>query len=286
MKKVRILDTSAIMAGKWYIADDADVVIPAQIVVEIRTAFAEPISRSAVRVLEILRVKGARTIGEVDNANVGWVYRTVFGRRMRRQEGRKAILAYISSDELRNVETIEVVSTDYRLGEAISTLARNVQVLSPYREEFDPSRPEIEYKILLQEVVQVRFLQAGKHLLINAVVAAVAIFAFYQMGRYLELLSQWLYPWGIMVALPAIGIGVFAWRQWYRLSYGLFEFMVGVAAAFQVMATQATDIRNLTALHYMQIVAGIYVVVRGLDNIGKGLEPTKYWPLWRYLFRG
>jgi hypothetical protein len=34
----------------------------------------------------------------------------------------------------------------------------------------------------------------------------------------------------------------------------------------------------------LQVLGGLYVVVRGLDNVGNGLKGTRYEPNWRRIF--
>jgi hypothetical protein len=42
----------------------------------------------------------------------------------------------------------------------------------------------------------------------------------------------------------------------------------------------------ITAGQLFPLVAALYVMVRGLDNIGKALQGTANWPRWKRLFEG
>jgi hypothetical protein len=89
--------------------------------------------------------------------------------------------------------------------------------------------------------------------------------------------------WGTILALPLIGIGLFWYRERYRLSYGVFEFAVGVFMAYYIFLPDF-DYSKLGTLHAIQVLGGLYVMVRGMDNIGKGIDGTKFSAYWKRLF--
>jgi rRNA-processing protein FCF1 len=89
--------------------------------------------------------------------------------------------------------------------------------------------------------------------------------------------------WGTLVALPALGILLYWCRQRYRLLYGVFEFAVGMSMAYYVFFPVG-NYSKLTVVQGIQIVGGLYVMVRGLDNIGKGVEGTRAGELWNRWF--
>ena len=74
-----------------------------------------------------------------------------------------------------------------------------------------------------------------------------------------------------------IGIALFVFRLKSRALYGLTEIIVGVTVAVFRVTTQSSD--NLffnSELYIAVLTAGIYLVVRGLDNIHQGFinEPS------------
>jgi hypothetical protein len=86
--------------------------------------------------------------------------------------------------------------------------------------------------------------------------------------------------WGTILALIIIGISLFVFREKKRLSYGIFEFLSGVGATLLVFYPTF----NYSEIHYnfdfyAKILGGLYIMVRGQDNIVKSLEGKK-WGLW------
>jgi hypothetical protein len=82
-----------------------------------------------------------------------------------------------------------------------------------------------------------------------------------------------------------IGIALFQLRSIARIHYGLLEIMFGVLSV--VASTSPLSQSGGGALQILQVGAGIYIVVRGLDNLKIGLdkEPTdSAWAPARLLF--
>ncbi|WP_382170376.1 hypothetical protein [Hydrogenophaga luteola] len=89
---------------------------------------------------------------------------------------------------------------------------------------------------------------------------------------------------GLMVLL--FGLFLFAVRQWSRVLYGASEIMVGVVVAVY-RHVPGSSIWTPDAF-LLLLTAGIYLVVRGLDNIQQGASrnpPDPITRLWRRFFR-
>lgn len=119
----------------------------------------------------------------------------------------------------------------------------------------------------------------------NSILAATLLFiiAFLTFKYRQELIGS-LNIWGTGFIALILGVGFYAYRQRARLSYGAFEFFFGWGAVLEVFWPKF-DFQTLDVENLMQIVAGIYVMVRGLDNIGKGVEKTKFEARWLLLFK-
>jgi rRNA maturation endonuclease Nob1 len=83
--------------------------------------------------------------------------------------------------------------------------------------------------------------------------------------------------WGTILLVVFAGIVLFVCRERYRLSYGVFEFCVGIVVI--IMLFQPTNF-NLAELNFnldfnIRILGGLYIMVRGQDNIVKGIKDTK-----------
>ncbi|MDB5308912.1 MAG: hypothetical protein JWO38_3114 [Gemmataceae bacterium] len=81
--------------------------------------------------------------------------------------------------------------------------------------------------------------------------------------------------------LVALGFVFYAFRSYFRLGYGVFEFLFGAVAAFWARP-------NMDDLGYpfvwLPTLTGVYVMVRGLDNIGKALKKKDRAHRWARLF--
>jgi hypothetical protein len=103
---------------------------------------------------------------------------------------------------------------------------------------------------------------------------------------------SYFYPqiFDLLASTPRLLIGVGAllfgallywFRQRHRSSYGMVETVLG--AWISANAFPLNSAINITSV--LQIMGGLYVVVRGLDNLGNGLKGTRYEPNWRRIFR-
>ena len=98
-----------------------------------------------------------------------------------------------------------------------------------------------------------------------------------------EIIVSTVSIWGTAIAVPLLGIALFVYRKNRRLSYGISEFFVGVLMVYYVFFP-TFNYSALNVTEGIKILGGLYVMVRGLDNIGKGVEGTRAEPIWRKLF--
>ncbi|MBV7549867.1 hypothetical protein KW849_26645 [Pseudomonas sp. PDM26] len=123
-----------------------------------------------------------------------------------------------------------------------------------------------------------------RYLVISIVVSMLSALMGAVATKYFQLLISTISIWGTMVALPTFGVGLYWYRENFRLSYGLFEFLVGMIMASFVLFP-SFDYSRLGAAETIQILGGLYVMVRGLDNIGKGAEGTRLERYWKIFYR-
>lgn len=86
----------------------------------------------------------------------------------------------------------------------------------------------------------------------------------------------------IFIGLVALlsGMILYAFRQRRRTSYGMVESLIGAWIACNAFPLNT----SLDVASGLQVIGGLYVVVRGLDNIGTGLKGTRYGPNWQRIF--
>lgn len=99
----------------------------------------------------------------------------------------------------------------------------------------------------------------------------------------IDLLVSTITVWGTMIGLPILGLSLFWYRENFRLSYGAFEFCVGLIMSYYVFFP-TFSYTGLGVTEGIQILGGLYVMVRGLDNVGKGISGTRLEALWKKLF--
>ena len=91
---------------------------------------------------------------------------------------------------------------------------------------------------------------------------------------------DWMVPIGLLLA----GLLFFWWRERDHLSYGLFEVMIGLLISSQSIVTLPAPYELSTAKS-IQLVGGLYVMVRGFDNVDRSIEDTRLGGWWKRLFR-
>jgi hypothetical protein len=86
---------------------------------------------------------------------------------------------------------------------------------------------------------------------------------------------------GIVITI-VLGISFYIMRFRWQLAYGIFEILVSLVVIFLTFYPQ-TNYLLLAEFSWqgwflskgVGVLAGIYVMVRGLDNIEKGLPPAR-----------
>jgi rRNA maturation endonuclease Nob1 len=101
----------------------------------------------------------------------------------------------------------------------------------------------------------------------------IAIFAF----KNIELVISTINVWGTITIILLAGFGLFIFREKQRLAYGVFEFLVGVVAIISLFAPNDFDFNTITFnLDFnIKLIGGLYIMVRGQDNIVKALKDKK-----------
>jgi hypothetical protein len=94
----------------------------------------------------------------------------------------------------------------------------------------------------------------------------------YLLIRYSEvvLTSPYSYP-----AFIVLGLALYILKQKVTFYYGLFELIAALAAIY--LSTNSTISTLYT--RWFSVLTGIYIFVRGLDNMGKDI-PDKLLPYW------
>lgn len=81
--------------------------------------------------------------------------------------------------------------------------------------------------------------------------------------------------------LLLLGIGVYAFRGHFRKACGVIEYIFGAVVTWYALP-KSGDMLNESS--WFQVAAGIYVRVRGLDNVGKVVKDEKNIEWWKRRF--
>ena len=87
--------------------------------------------------------------------------------------------------------------------------------------------------------------------------------------------------YGLLPIALVVGVALFIFRSRQRLGYGIVEVAIGLFATYY---SQKADLSNPDSI--VRVLAGLYIVVRGLDSVGKGIKGTRYETAWRRFFQG
>jgi hypothetical protein len=99
--------------------------------------------------------------------------------------------------------------------------------------------------------------------------AIVQLFAFFKLPVILSFLNE-INVWVAIPFVVVFAVFLFWYRAKHRLAYGVLETTFGVLIASKVIYSNL-DLTKLSTSDYVQLASGIYVIVRGLDNVEKGL---------------
>lgn len=105
-------------------------------------------------------------------------------------------------------------------------------------------------------------------------------FAIILVIKYFEQIYNTLNIWSSIISVLLAGIVFFIFRLKARMFYGLLEFGFGALICIRALSISAFHFNSLDIVDMIQIIAGIYVMVRGLTNIDEGIKGTIIEPFW------
>jgi len=92
--------------------------------------------------------------------------------------------------------------------------------------------------------------------------------------------------WGTIITLWLSGFLFFYFRNKMRLAYAFLEFIIGLFTSLTVFMPEFTiESIQSTPNTYLKIIAGIYIIVSGLDNFEKSIVGTPAERYWRKIFK-
>lgn len=118
--------------------------------------------------------------------------------------------------------------------------------------------------------------------IVNLVIALVSSILASTLTRHWDTVSivindifLYINIWGTILLIPIIGFCLFVIRSRFRLTYGIIEFVIGTTTGILVFYPNF-DILNMSVVKTLQLMGGLYIIVRSLDNITKGLKKSPF----------
>ena len=177
-------------------------------------------------------------------------------------------------------ENIRVVTTDRRLVRLLASKGVASVGADRLLTELSTASSDTGIEQTARRIVssQRRHLAGGLAIAIAA--TGLAIFIVLNHQLIFHTAPDWIVP----IALLLAGLLFFWWREHDHLSYGLFEVMIGLLISSQSIVTLPAPYELSTAKS-IQLMGGLYVMVRGFDNIDRSIEDTRLGGWWVRLFR-
>lgn len=91
--------------------------------------------------------------------------------------------------------------------------------------------------------------------------------------------------WGTLLLLFLSGIIFFLFRTNFRLAYGIVEIIFGFYITSRTFIENNFEYSNIDIVQVIQIIGGIYVMVRGFSNVDDGIKGTLFEPIWNKITR-
>jgi len=117
--------------------------------------------------------------------------------------------------------------------------------------------------------------------------AMVSIWTIEIQNRLLEARAGLL---GLTIEGPLLAAWLYHLRCRRRLLYGILEVLFGLASYVSIFIKQAIEspdssfIAGFGPTIWLRMAAGLYIIVRGLDNIGQAAKPEAYPGWWQRAF--
>jgi hypothetical protein len=275
-----IIDTNVVLQYPEVLAMAAGkkLVIPQAVLEELQHARLRGVQRGVQDVISEAIEKGAHVAPAPASIKQEPI---ASDRAAQRLSGADIAIARIAIDyaERTRPKSVCVVTADRALVEFLGS--RGISAISGSQFLAEPSIGKVDKAI---EVTAKQIISKQRRYLIISFALGIASalignFAFSNLQHLIATISIW----GTLIALPVLGIGLYWYRERFRLAYGVFEFIIGLFMTYYVFFPNF-DYSKIGPVETIQVLGGLYVMVRGLDNVGKGTEGTRLEQLWKKLF--
>jgi len=275
-----VLDTSAILQAPKIlaIASTRRLIIPSSVLGELRNRGRDEIRNRISLLVEQAVIAGA----EVSSSPATLKQELLASdRNVQRLSGADIDIARIAiaCTESLPPQEVAVVTFDRDLIQYL--LSRGIQTISPAELLAQSTKEDPDPQTLISADSFSKFQR--RYIVLSAIGASVLFVAGKFVYDHASYLVNTIPVWGTLIALPLFGIVLFWCRQRLRLSYGFLECVVGFITSGYVFYPNF-QYAGMNMIQGVQVLGGLYVMVRGLDNVGKGIENTKFESRWKKVF--
>lgn len=257
-----IIDTNVVLQYPEVLAMAAGkkIVIPQAVLEELQHARLRGVQRGVQDVIAEAIGKGAHvapTPASIKQEPIA------SDRAAQRLNGADIAIARIAIDyaDRMGTKAVCVVTADRALVEFLGS--RGISAISGRQFLTEPSIGKVdkEIEVTAKQIIS----NQRRYLIISFVLGIVsALFGNFAFSNIKYLITT-ISIWGTLFALPVLGIGLYWYRERFRLSYGIFEFIVGVIMTYYIFFPNF-DYSKLGPVEAIQILGGLYVMVRGLNS--------------------
>lgn len=275
-----ILDSSALLKHPEILsrAGSRKLVIPEAVLLELSARGREGARTGITSLIHQATARGAKIVPSPSSIKNELL---ASDRNAQRLNGADFDLARIASDYADRLtpSAVCVVTSDRALAMFLSSRGIRSITGGDFLGESATDPTDVELQGSATTFIKSQWLHFAASLVFGALGSLIASFAYSNISFLVSTISVW----GTVVALPCLGVFLYWYRQRFRLSYGVFEFIVGVMMTYYVFFP-SFNYAALSVVEGIQILGGLYVMVRGLDNVAKGVEGTRFEPLWKTFF--
>lgn len=105
----------------------------------------------------------------------------------------------------------------------------------------------------------------------------VILFAGFFFLKYINVISQNFSVLILVILMFLCALFLFLFREIFRVGYGFIEIIVGLSSIISLFSDLKYDNSKISQMEiYLKLGGGLYIIVRGLDNVSKYFENKKF----------
>jgi rRNA-processing protein FCF1 len=166
---------------------------------------------------------------------------------------------------------VGIASQDREIKSAVQTIGINYFSLQDLVNLVSQRKPdkELNEKVNKYEKVETNIIKLA------LIIALVFIIIGFIFGYFFNNILSTVSIWGIVLLIMIAGIMLYIFKRKLRLGYGLTEFLAGTITSYLVIKSSTPQSDYMEISYILKVLAGLYIIVRGLDNMTEGSKGLK-----------